>query len=116
MELGEHAQLVPDLGRLTANHPYDEQLHGHLMLALYRDGRQADALAAYHQLRRTLGDDLGIDPSLPLRDLPAAILRQDPALDPPLAGGHPAPRASPGGGPGPGAVAIGGAGLRWARR
>ncbi len=82
LALGEHAQLIPDLEQLTREHPFDEQIHGQLMLALYRNGRQADALAAYHRLRRTLGDDLGINPSPALRDLEAAILRQDPALDP----------------------------------
>jgi DNA-binding SARP family transcriptional activator len=80
LELGEHAQLVPDLEGLTLGHPFDEQIHGQLMLALYRSGRQADALAAFRRLRRALGDDLGIDPSEPLRDLHTAILRQDPAL------------------------------------
>jgi DNA-binding SARP family transcriptional activator/Flp pilus assembly protein TadD len=79
--LGEHAQLVPDLERLTGEHPFDEQLHAQLMLALYRTGRQADALAVYRRLRHALGEDLGIDPSQPVRDLETDILRQDPALD-----------------------------------
>lgn len=83
LDLGEHAQLVPDLEGLIRDHPLDEQIRGQLILALYRAGRQADALAAYHRLRCTLRDDLGIDPSQPLRDLETAILRQDPALDPP---------------------------------
>jgi DNA-binding SARP family transcriptional activator/tetratricopeptide (TPR) repeat protein len=83
LELGEHAQLVPDLEHLTLGHPFDEQVHGQLMLALYRSGRQADALAAFRRLRRALGDELGIDPSEPVRDLHAAILRQDPSLVPP---------------------------------
>src|SRR5215469_8006599 len=78
---GEHAQLVPDLEQMAADHPLDEQIHAQLMLALYRCGRQADALAAYHRLRRTLGEELGIDPGQPLRDLEVGILRQDPALD-----------------------------------
>jgi DNA-binding SARP family transcriptional activator/Tfp pilus assembly protein PilF len=81
LALGEHVQLVPDLERLVQDHAFDEQIHGQLMLALYRAGRQADALAAYQRLRRSLGDDLGIDPSQPLRELEAAILRQEPALD-----------------------------------
>ena len=59
---GEHAQLVPDLEQLAAEHPLDEQLHAQLMLALYRCGRQADALAAYHRLRRTLGRGAGHRP------------------------------------------------------
>ncbi|OLB74233.1 MAG: hypothetical protein AUI14_24140 [Actinobacteria bacterium 13_2_20CM_2_71_6] len=79
--LGEHAQLVPDLESLSFEHPFDEQIHRQLMLALYRTGRQADALASYRRLRRTLADDLGIGPSQALRDLEAAILRQDPELD-----------------------------------
>jgi DNA-binding SARP family transcriptional activator len=91
LALGEHAQLLPDLARLTREHPFDEEIHRQLILALYRTGRQAEALAAYRRLRRTLGEDLGIDPSQPLRDLEAAILRQDPALDPaPAAGTLPA--------------------------
>lgn len=82
---GEHASLVPDLERMAAGHPLDEQVHGQLMLALYRNGRQADALAVYRRLRRRLGDELGIDPGQHLRELELAILRQDPALDPPAA-------------------------------
>jgi predicted ATPase/DNA-binding SARP family transcriptional activator len=77
---GEHGRLVPDLERMAARHPLDEQVHGQLMLALYRNGRQADALAVYHRLRRTLDEELGIDPGQQLRDLESAILRQDPAL------------------------------------
>jgi DNA-binding SARP family transcriptional activator/tetratricopeptide (TPR) repeat protein len=78
--LGEHSQLVPELERLTQQYPLREDLHGQLMLALYRTGRQADALATYQRLRRTLDDDLGIDPSPELRELHAAILRQEPHL------------------------------------
>jgi DNA-binding SARP family transcriptional activator/Tfp pilus assembly protein PilF len=80
---GEHGQLMPELEQLVADNPLDEQIRAQLMLALYRSGRQADALAAYQTLRRTLDDDLGIDPSQALRDLETAILRQDPALDAP---------------------------------
>jgi DNA-binding SARP family transcriptional activator len=78
---GEHALLVPDLTQLVAEQPLDERVHAQLMLALYRSGRQADALAAFHQLRATLDEQLGIDPSQRLRDLELAILRQDVALD-----------------------------------
>jgi DNA-binding SARP family transcriptional activator/tetratricopeptide (TPR) repeat protein len=80
---GEHLALAPDLEQLAAERPLDEQVHAQLMLALYRSGRQADALAAYHQLRVTLDEELGIDPGQELRDLEAAVLRQDPALDAP---------------------------------
>jgi DNA-binding SARP family transcriptional activator/Tfp pilus assembly protein PilF len=82
---GEHAYLVPDLEQLVTDHPLDEQIHGQLMVALYRNGRQADALGVYRRLRRTLDDELGIDPSQGLRDLETAILRQDPALEAPAA-------------------------------
>ena len=84
---GEHAQLLPDLDQMAADHPLDERIHGQLMLALYRSGRQADALAAYRRLRITLNEQLGIDPGQALRDLETAILRQDVSLslDPPTA-------------------------------
>jgi DNA-binding SARP family transcriptional activator/tetratricopeptide (TPR) repeat protein len=81
LALGEHAQLLPDLEFLTRDHPFDEQLHAQLMLALYRNGRQADALGVYRHLRLTLSDELAIEPGPPLRELQAAILRQDRALD-----------------------------------
>jgi len=83
LALGEHAGLVADIARLAADHPLDEQLHGQLILALYRTGRQADALAAYDRLRRALDGELGIVPGPGLRELYAAILRQDRTLDPP---------------------------------
>ncbi|OLB75554.1 MAG: hypothetical protein AUI14_20810 [Actinobacteria bacterium 13_2_20CM_2_71_6] len=95
LALGEHAQLVPELQRLTRDHPFNERLHGQLMLALYRAGRQADALDAYRQLRRTLADELGIDPSQLLRDLETTILRQDPALVPSTPQVAVAPPATP---------------------
>jgi len=82
LALGEHAQLLPDLESLTRDHPFDEQLHAQWMLALYRSGRQADALGVYQQLRRTLQGELAIEPGPPLRELQSAILRQDTALDP----------------------------------
>jgi len=80
---GEHRALIPELEQMAIGEPLDEQVHGQLMLALYRGGRQADALAAYQRLRRTLDEELGIIPGPALRDLEAAILRQDPVLDPP---------------------------------
>jgi DNA-binding SARP family transcriptional activator len=77
---GEHAELVAGLEQLAADDPLDEQVHSQLILALYRCGRQADALAVFHRLRAALADELGIDPSPMLRDLQAAILRQDESL------------------------------------
>ena len=85
LALGEHASLVPELERLTRLHPLREDLHGQLMLALYRCGRQADALRAYQLLRHRLREELGVSPSRALRDREAAILRQDPSLDLPAA-------------------------------
>jgi DNA-binding SARP family transcriptional activator/tetratricopeptide (TPR) repeat protein len=78
---GEHAQLTGELEALVAEHPLRERLHGQLMLALYRSGRQAEALAAYQAARATLVDELGIEPGRELRDLHEAILMQDPGLD-----------------------------------
>jgi DNA-binding SARP family transcriptional activator len=81
LALGETSSLIPELERLTAVHPFDEQLHGQLMLALYRSGRQADALGVYRRLRGTLAEDLGIDPNHSLRDMESRILRQDLSLE-----------------------------------
>ncbi|WP_432992234.1 BTAD domain-containing putative transcriptional regulator [Dactylosporangium sp. CA-233914] len=81
LALGEHAAVAPDLERMARDHPLDERIHGQLMLAQYRCGRPADALATYQRLRRTFGADLGLDPGQALRDLEAAILRQDLGLD-----------------------------------
>jgi DNA-binding SARP family transcriptional activator/Tfp pilus assembly protein PilF len=81
--LGQHAELIPELETLCREHPLHEQIHRQLMIALYRTGRQSDALATYQRLRRTLDEEIGIEPSQPLRDLETAILRQAPALDAP---------------------------------
>jgi DNA-binding SARP family transcriptional activator len=81
LELGEHAALLGELTELSRQYPLDEEVAGRLMLALYRAGRQADALDAYRRLRGTLREDLGIDPGPAVRDLESAILRQDPALE-----------------------------------
>jgi DNA-binding SARP family transcriptional activator len=81
LALGETASLVPELEALIASHPLRERLRRQLMLALYRGGRQADALRAYREARSAL-DDLGIEPARALRELEAAILRHDPSLDP----------------------------------
>ena len=78
---GEHRQLVPELEQAAADHPLDEQVHAQLMTALYRSGRQADALAVYQRLRSTLAEELGLAPGPALRDLETAILRQDASLD-----------------------------------
>jgi DNA-binding SARP family transcriptional activator len=78
--LGRAAELVPELESLIAANPFREGLRRQLMLALYRSGRQADALAAYRATRETLRDELGVDPGPELRALEAAILRQDEEL------------------------------------
>ncbi len=91
LELGRHAELVGELEALVLRHPFRERLRGQLMLALYRSGRQAEALAAYQVARRALVEELGIEPSPLLQELERGILRQDPALD--LAG-VPAPDRS----------------------
>jgi DNA-binding SARP family transcriptional activator len=80
LELGGHEQLVPELEWLVSHHPLRERLRGQLILALYRSGRQAEALETYRETRRVLVEELGIEPSRELRDLEHAILRQDPAL------------------------------------
>lgn len=81
LALGRHLALVPELEEAVAASPLDERLAGQYMLALYRSGRQADALAAYHRTASRLADELGIDPGHPLRAVHEAILRQDLALD-----------------------------------
>jgi len=80
LTLGRTGEVVPELERLVRDHPYRENLRRLLMLALYRAGRQADALAAYQDARRALADDLGLDPSRSLQQLQAAILRQIPGV------------------------------------
>src|SRR6266542_3457882 len=78
---GRHAELIGELESLIRLHPLREHLHGQMILALYRSGRQADALGAYRHARRTLVDELGIEPSVRLQRLEQAILAQDPALE-----------------------------------
>ena len=80
LEAGSSAELVPELERLIAEHPAREQLHGNLMLALYRAGREAEALGAYEGARQALLNELGLEPSPRLQELEAAIRRQDSAL------------------------------------
>jgi DNA-binding SARP family transcriptional activator len=81
LDIGLHADLVGELEALVAEHPLRERLRGLLMLALYRSGRQAEALAAYADARHVLVEELGIEPGPELRELQQAILRQEPALD-----------------------------------
>jgi DNA-binding SARP family transcriptional activator len=80
LALGAHAEVVGRLEALIAEYPYREGLRAQLMLALYRSERQADALQAYQDARRTLVEELGIEPGERLRELERAILGQDPAL------------------------------------
>jgi DNA-binding SARP family transcriptional activator len=80
LALGHHDDLVPELEALVHAHPLRERLRGHLMLALYRSGRQAEALDAYQAARSALRDELGLDPSEELQALQRAILDHDPAL------------------------------------
>src|SRR6266545_681647 len=86
LSLGRHGQLIAELERLVAEHPLRERLRGQLMLALYRSGRQADALAVYQRARRTMVDELGIEPGESLRRLERSILAHDPSLNAPQAG------------------------------
>ena len=81
LALGRHVELVPELESLASRHPLRERLRGQLMLALYRSGRQAEALEAYRAARRTLLAELGIEPGRALHELERAILAQEPALD-----------------------------------
>lgn len=93
LALGEHALLVGELAELVGAHPLRERLRAVQLTALYRAGRQSEALAGYEDLRARLAEDLGLDPSPTLVALQRAILTQDPALDPPLPAA-PANRAS----------------------
>ena len=84
LALGRHADLVAELEAAVAEQPLRERLHGQLMLALYRCGRQAEALEAYRRARSTLVEEIGVEPHAELRALQESILAQDPALDAPL--------------------------------
>jgi DNA-binding SARP family transcriptional activator len=83
LALGRHKDLVAELEAFVSRHPLRERFRGQLMVALYRCGRQADALQVYHETRRVLVDELGLEPSRAIVDLEQAILRHDPTLDPP---------------------------------
>ncbi|MFE0329559.1 BTAD domain-containing putative transcriptional regulator [Streptomyces sp. NPDC058960] len=91
LEQGCHAEAVSELTALTAAHPLRERLRELLMLALYRSGRQAEALAVYADTRRLLADELGVDPRPGLKELQQRILQADPTLAEPSA---PAPEPS----------------------
>jgi len=99
---GQHRTIIGELFVQVSDHPYRERLSAQLMLALYRSGRQAEALEVYRNLRRRLDEELGIEPGTALRRLHQRILAQDPrlaeafGLDP-----DPAPGAEPGADPGP---------------
>ncbi|MGE5274223.1 MAG: BTAD domain-containing putative transcriptional regulator [Verrucomicrobiota bacterium] len=82
LALGRHDQLAPRLEALVAEHRFRERFRAQQMLALYRSGRQQEALAAYRDARRTLVEELGIEPGRALQELEQAILRQDAALAP----------------------------------
>ena len=81
LEAGRHRELTGRLESLVAEHPLRERLHGLRMLALYRAGRQAEALEAYRAARAALVEEIGAEPGRELRRLQEAILRQDPALE-----------------------------------
>jgi DNA-binding SARP family transcriptional activator len=81
LHLGRHAEVIAELRQQAGRHPLRERLYGLLMLALYRDGRQAEALAAYQDARQVLVEELGIDPGAGLRQLHHQMLTADPALE-----------------------------------
>ena len=85
LELGRHAQLVPELESIVREHPLREHLRGQLMLALYRSGRQAEALDVYRTGRRLLDEEVGLEPGEELRRLERSILMQDESLSAPVA-------------------------------
>ena len=82
LALGRGGELVAELEQFVAAHPFRERLRSFLMLALYRAGRQTAALDVFRRTRSLLVDEMGLEPGLQLRELEAAILRQDPALEP----------------------------------
>jgi YVTN family beta-propeller protein len=96
LALGRHAAIVAELEVLTAQHPTRECLQRQRMLALYRCGRQSDALAVYRHAREALVDAVGVEPSAAMRELHLAMLRQDPALDAPSAHAAAPPSTEPG--------------------
>ncbi|MFC9608445.1 BTAD domain-containing putative transcriptional regulator [Streptomyces niveus] len=116
LRLGLHHELVGELMALAHEHPLRETLHSHLMVALYRSGRQSDALQAFHQARRSLVDELGVEPGPVLSRLQERILSSDPSLawhgEPqrgvvPVGGSDDRPAAAPAGGQINGSAAYG---------
>jgi len=109
LALGQHRELVGELEALTQAHPWRERLTGQLMLALYRSGRQADALGAYSRTRQVLVEEHGIDPNPALQELHLAILNQSAELDLPSGRGDPHGSSAGGAGnvPLPGRLASG---------
>lgn len=97
LRCGHHSGLLAELSARVEIHPLDERMAGQFILALYRCGRPADALNHYHQIRLLLAEELGCDPSLPLRQLHQQILTTDPALNVPAA--VPAAGRAPGSAP-----------------
>ena len=81
LALGRNSDALTELERLVSEHPLRERLRGQLMLALYRSGRQADAIAAYHETRRVLDEELGLDPGPELENVYKQILRHDASLE-----------------------------------
>jgi DNA-binding SARP family transcriptional activator len=112
LAMGRARELVSELEPLVSAHPLRERLRGQLMLALYRSGRQADALEAYRSGRRLLDEELGLKPDDELQRLEKAILNHDPSLESPVAAGAERPsvalrrRASSTGAPPPDSVAL----------
>jgi len=101
LRLGRHEVVIAELARMATAHPLREHLHAMLMLALYRDGRQAEALAAYRHARRVLMAELAAEPGAELRELHRQILTTDPVLAGPESGQLPPGGARPAGWPGP---------------
>ncbi|MCQ6269224.1 NB-ARC domain-containing protein [Pseudarthrobacter sp. R1] len=88
LALGRHTAVVGEVQRMVSEHPFRERLWASLALALYRSDRQADALAACREARKTLATELGIDPGEHLQELERLVLQQDPSLGAPAANGH----------------------------
>jgi len=95
LALGRHARLVPELEQLVAQEPLRERPRAQLMLALYRSGRQADALELYRRTRETLSEELGIEPGLELQELERRMLQHDPELERPRPALQPAEDGAP---------------------